>query len=221
MPPDFATAAPRPSPRRIGQPAAAAALTSLLVVLLASAIGCHDLATWWMETLPVMLALPALALSQRRFPLTPLLFWLVVAHCLVLIVGGHYTYAEVPAGLWLRDALGLARNHYDRLGHFMQGLVPALLAREILRRVQRMPAGAMLTALCVSVALAVSAIYEIIEMIAGRVSAEGAAAFLGTQGDTWDTQMDMTLAWAGALFATLLLARWHDRQLAVAPRCSR
>ncbi|WP_084545266.1 DUF2238 domain-containing protein [Derxia gummosa] len=204
-------------PARIA-PAAFATGTALVgLALPLSALGCHDLSTWFMETVPVMVALPLLWAMRARFALTPLLFWLVVLHCLVLIVGGHYTYAEVPVGFWLRDALGLARNHYDRFGHFMQGLVPALLAREILRRRLRMPPGAMLTALCVSVALAVSAIYEIIEMIAGRVSAEGAAAFLGTQGDAWDTQMDMTLAWAGALFATLVLARLHDRQLAVEP----
>jgi len=202
----------RSSPSVVG-----AALAALALTLLLSIIDCADLSTWIMETLPVMVALPLLWLTRRRFALTPLLFWLVVAHCLVLIVGGHYTYAKVPLGFWFGEVFGFARNHYDRLGHFMQGLVPALLAREILRRNQRMPSGAMLTALCVSVALAVSAIYEIIEMIAGRVSAEGAAAFLGTQGDTWDTQMDMVLAWAGALFATLVLAHWHDRQLAVSP----
>lgn len=189
-------------------------LGALFVALLASAIGAHDLLTWVLETFPVMVAIPLLWLMRRRFPLTDLLYVLIALHCLVLIVGGHYTYARVPLGFWMQDWFGFSRNHYDRIGHFMQGFVPAMIAREILRRrASPLPPDGMLALLCVSVALAVSAIYEIVEMIVGRVSAEAATAFLGTQGDIWDTQMDMSFAGIGALCAVLFLARWHERAL--------
>lgn len=190
-------------------------LGAMSIALLASVFGVHDLLTWVLETFPVMVAIPLLWLTRRRFPLTTLLYVLIALHCLVLIVGGHYTYARVPLGFWMQDWFDFGRNHYDRIGHFMQGFVPAMIAREILRRrTPPLPPDSMLALLCVSVALAVSAVYEIVEMIAGRVSAEAAAAFLGTQGDSWDTQMDMSFAGIGATCAVLFLTRWHERALA-------
>lgn len=190
-----------------------AAVITLALAL--SYVGCYDRLTWLMETLPVMVALPVLMWTRARWPLTSLLYGLIAVHALILIVGGHYTYALVPLGDWMQSGFGFARNHYDRIGHFAQGFVPAMIAREVLRRVARLPPGALLAFLCVACAMFVSAVYEIIEMIAGRVSAEGAAAFLGTQGDVWDTQMDMTLALIGATVAMVLLSRLHDRQLAL------
>jgi putative membrane protein len=145
--------------------------------------------------------------------LTTLLCCLLAVHAVILMVGGHYTYAEVPLGFWVRDALGLARNHYDRLGHFAQGFVPAILAREILLRNTPLRRGGWLFFLVVCVCLAFSALYELIEWWTALISGEGATAFLGTQGDVWDTQWDMFLALVGALTAQLLLARVHDRQL--------
>jgi putative membrane protein len=184
----------------------------VLMIFLASYVGAYDPLTWFLETLPVMLALPLLAWGFRRWRLTSLLLALAALHSLILIYGGHYTYARVPLGFWLQDWFGFERNHYDRLGHFMQGLVPAIITREILlRHVAAIPRW-LLTVLCICVPLAVSALYEILEMIAGRVSAEAAEAFLGTQGDVWDSQMDMLLAGFGAL-SVFLLSRWHDRQL--------
>jgi putative membrane protein len=142
-----------------------------------------------------------------------LLCCLLAVHAVILMVGGHYTYAEVPLGFWVRDALGLARNHYDRLGHFAQGFVPAILAREVLLRNTSLRRGGWLFFLVVCVCLAFSAFYELVEWWTALISGEGATAFLGTQGDVWDTQWDMCLALVGALTAQLLLARAHDRQL--------
>jgi putative membrane protein len=189
-----------------------AGMVVVLVILLLSYVGAYDPLTWFLETVPVMLALPLVAWGVRRWHLTSLLLVLVAVHSLVLIYGGHYTYARVPLGFWLQDWFGFERNHYDRLGHFMQGLVPAIITREILlRHLVAIPRW-LLVVLCICVPLAVSALYEILEMIAGMVSAEAAEAFLGTQGDVWDTQMDMLLAGLGAL-SSLLLSGWHDRQL--------
>lgn len=187
---------------------------AVAAVLVLSFIGCHDRLTWVLETAPVMLALPFLVATRSRWPLTSLLYGLIAVHALILIVGGHYTYALVPLGDWMQAWFGFERNHYDRIGHFAQGFVPAMIAREVLRRSVPMQPGGMLGFVCVACAMFVSSVYEIIEMIAGRVSAEGAAAFLGTQGDVWDTQMDMTLALMGATAAMLLLSRAHDRALA-------
>jgi putative membrane protein len=172
-----------------------------------------DRLTWLLENVPVMLAVPILVATRRRFPLTPLAYRLIAIHALILMVGGYYTYAEVPAGDWVRDALGLARNPYDRLGHFAQGFVPAILAREILLRTTRLERGGMLTFLTVCVCLAISATYELIEWWSALIAGEGAAAFLGTQGDQWDTQWDMFLALVGAGTSLALLSRVHDRQL--------
>lgn len=179
-----------------------------------SGVGPRDRPTWWMEVAPVLIAVPILWATRRRFPLTPLLYGLVALHACVLSLGGHYTYAEVPFGFWVRDALGLARNHYDRLGHFMQGFVPALVARELLLRTSPLRPGRWLFTLVTAVALAISALYEFVEWWAAVLLGQGADAFLGTQGDPWDTQWDMFLAFIGALLAQALLARVQDRQLA-------
>ena len=179
-----------------------------------SGVGPKDRATWWMEVAPVLIALPILFATRRRFPLTPLLYGLVAVHACVLSLGGHYTYAEVPLGFWVRDALGLARNHYDRLGHLMQGFVPALVARELLLRTSPLRPGRWLFTLVTAVALAISALYEFVEWWAAVLLGQGADAFLGTQGDPWDTQWDMFLAFVGAMLAQALLSRLQDRQLA-------
>jgi putative membrane protein len=161
-----------------------------------------------------MLGLSLLALSYRRFPLTPLLYRLLALHGLILIVGGYYTYAEVPAFNWLRDLLDLSRNHYDRVGHLAQGFVPAILAREILLRRSPLRPGKWLFLIVTSICLAFSAFYEMIEWWTALLSGDAAEAFLGTQGDPWDTQWDMFLALVGALSSQLLLTRLHDRELA-------
>jgi len=189
-----------------------AAVATIAVV--ASGVAPTDRATWWMEIAPILIAVPILAATRRRFPLTPLLYGLVALHAGVLSVGGHYTYAEVPLGFWVRDALGLARNHYDRLGHLTQGFVPALVAREVLLRTSPLRPGKWLFALVTATALSVSAIYEFVEWGAALALGQGADAFLGTQGDPWDTQWDMFLAFLGAMLAQALLARVQDRQLA-------
>ena len=184
------------------------------VALLASALAPYDRATWWMEVAPVLIAAPLLVATHRRFPLTPLLQVLIAAHALVLIVGGSWTYARVPVGFWLQDLLALDRNPYDRIGHFMQGLVPAIAARELLLRHRVLRPGGWLFFLVVCVCLAISALYELIEWGAAVALGQGAEAFLGTQGDPWDTQGDMAMALLGALAAQLLLGGWHGRQLA-------
>jgi putative membrane protein len=189
-------------------------LAAVLAVLVWSGIAPHDRGTWLMEVAPVLVVLPLLVATHRRFPLTPLLQVLIALHAAVLCVGGHYTYAEVPAGFWFRDLLGLARNHYDRLGHFLQGFVPALVARELLLRKTPLRPSGWLFALGTSVAMAVSALYELLEWLAAELLGQGADAFLGTQGDVWDTQWDMFMALVGALAAQLLLSRLQDRQLA-------
>ena len=172
-----------------------------------------DRLTWFMEVLPVLVALPLLAATRRRYPLTTLLYLLIFLHGLVLVLGGAYTYARVPAGFWVQEWLGLSRNPYDKLGHFMQGFVPALIAREILVRGAYVRGAAMTAFLCVCVALAISAFYELIEWWAALAMGQGADEFLGTQGDPWDTQSDMFLALIGAVVALRVLSRLHDRQL--------
>jgi putative membrane protein len=183
-------------------------------LLVLSGIRPHDRATWWLEIAPILIAVPILAATARRFPLTPLAYRLIFVHALILMVGGHYTYAEVPAGFWLQDALGLARNPYDRLGHFAQGFVPAIVVREVLSRRSPLPPGKWLTFLVLCVCLAISALYEFVEWWAALIGGAGADAFLGTQGDQWDTQWDMFMALLGAATALLLLSRVHDRQIA-------
>ena len=181
--------------------------------LLVSAVHPKDTFTWLLEVAPIFIGVPILVVTYHRFPLTPLAYRLLFVHALILMLGGHYTYAEVPLGFWVQRALGLARNHYDRLGHFAQGFVPAVLAREILLRRSPLRRGKWLFFLVCSVCLAISACYEFIEWWTAVLSGDSATAFLGTQGDPWDTQWDMFLALVGALTAQLTLARGHDRQL--------
>ena len=188
-------------------------LVLMLIALAVSGIGPKDRATWVMETLPVMLVVPLLVLTFKRFPLTPLLYRLVFLHACILMLGGHYTYAEVPPGFWVRDLLGLERNHYDRLGHLAQGFIPAIAAREVLLRKLPLKPGGWLFVICVSIPLAFSAFYEMLEWWAAVAMGQGADAFLGTQGDPWDTQWDMFLCMVGAITALLLLSRLHTRQI--------
>jgi putative membrane protein len=190
-----------------------AAVVLTVAALIWSGIAPYDRTTWWLEVMPVLIALPVLYLTRRRYPLTPLLYVLLFLHGLVLIVGGAYTYARVPLGFELAEWLDLARNPYDRIGHYFQGLVPALLAREILLRGDYVRGRGMLAFLVVCVVLAVSASYELIEWGAALALGQGADEFLGTQGDPWDTQSDMFCALLGALSTLLLFARGHDRAL--------
>jgi len=171
-----------------------------------------DRVTWLLENAPVLVAAPLLVATRRRFPLTPLAYRLIFLHALVLMVGGHWTYERVPLGEWARGAFGLARNPYDRLGHFVQGFVPAILAREGLRRMTPLRGG-WLAFLVVCVCVAISAAWELFEWLAAVVLGQGADAFLGTQGDPWDTQADMSLALVGAVLAVALLSRLHERQV--------
>ena len=189
-------------------------LIAVLVALVVSGLKPYDRATWWMEVAPVLIAAPILVATCRRFPLTSLLYFLICAHALVLILGGAYTYARVPLGFWLQDLLALERNPYDRIGHFMQGFVPALVAREILLRAKSVSTRGMAAFLAACVALAFSALYELIEWGAALALGQGAEEFLGTQGDPWDTQADMFLALGGAASALAALSRIHDRQIA-------
>jgi putative membrane protein len=192
------------------------AVTTALLVL--SGVAPRDRLTWALEVMPILIALPVLVATYRTFPLTPLLYRLIALHAIILMVGGHYTYAEVPAGYWFRDLLGLARNHYDRLGHFAQGFVPAMIAREILLRRTLLRSGGMLFFLVVCVCLAISAFYELIEWWSAVILGQGAEAFLGTQGDPWDTQWDMFFALIGSIVGQLTLSRVHDRELAAIER---
>jgi putative membrane protein len=192
----------------------ASLLAFVLALLAVSGVRPTDRLTWLLEVAPVIAAVPALVATRRRFPLTPLLYVLLALHAAILCVGGHYTYAEVPVGFWVRDALGLSRNPFDRLGHLAQGFVPALVAREVLLRTSPLRGGRWLFVLVTAVALAISASYELVEWAAALVLGQDADAFLGTQGDAWDTQWDMFLALVGAVVAQLLLARVQDRQLA-------
>ncbi len=189
-------------------------LAVFFAVLAWSAVAPTDRLTWWLEVSPALVALVVLALTRERFPLTPLVYGLILAHCVILMIGGHYTYAQVPAGDWVRDLVGGSRNNYDKLGHFAQGFVPAMVAREILLRLDVVRRRGWLPFLVVCFCLAFSAFYELIEWWAALLSEEAAESFLGTQGYAWDTQSDMAWALVGAVTALALLSRWHDRQLA-------
>ena len=184
------------------------------IALVASAISPYDRPTWFLEVAPVLIAGPIIAFTWRRFPLTTLLCVLIAVHSLILIYGGAYTYARVPLGFGLRDLLGLERNPYDRIGHLMQGFMPAILAREILLRGGYVKRGRMLAFVCVCIPLAFSAFYELVEWWSALALGGGSVEFLGTQGDVWDAQADMFCALVGAATALLLLSRLHDRQLA-------
>ena len=191
----------------------AAWLAVFFAVLAWSAWKPHDYPTWWLEVLPALLALVILALTRGFFPLTPLVYWLILGHCVVLMVGGHYTYAEVPLGDWVMDLTGGERNNYDKVGHFAQGFVPAIVAREILLRLRVVTRRGWLGVIVVAICLAISAFYELIEWWVALLSGTAAEAFLGTQGYVWDTQSDMFYALLGAIAAVILLSRVHDRQL--------
>jgi putative membrane protein len=188
-------------------------LTVILAGLLWSYIGAHDRGVWLMEVFPVFVVLPLLAFTRTRFPLTPLLYGLIAVHAWILMVGGHYTYARVPLGFWMQEAFDLSRNHYDRIGHLAQGFIPAIAAREILLRRSPLQRGRWLFFIVSCICLAISAMYEFIEWGAALALGQGADEFLATQGDPFDTQSDMLMAWIGSMLAQWLLARWHDRQL--------
>ena len=190
------------------------------VALAVSGIGPTDRLTWILEVFPALIGAPILVASYRVFPLTPLLYRLLLLHALILILGGHYTYAQVPLGFWLQDLFELSRNHYDRIGHLAQGFVPAILAREILLRRSPLAPGKWLFFLVAAICLAFSALYEMFEWWAAVLGGAAADQFLGTQGDPWDTQWDMYLALVGALAAQLLLASSHDRALAALTKAS-
>jgi putative membrane protein len=198
-----------------GRALPAALLAVVAVALVASGLHPYDRLTWFLEVLPVLVAVPLLLATNRTFPLTPLAYWLVAIHSLVLILGGYYTYARVPLGFWIQDAFDFARNHYDRIGHLMQGFGPAIIARELFIRTSPLAPGRWLFTIVLFTILGISATYEFVEWGAAMASEEAAASFLGTQGDPWDTQWDMFLAGCGAIAAQFVLGRLHDRQLAV------
>ena len=185
----------------------------LLLILAVSFTMTGDRMTWLLETLPVMIALPLLWATHKRYPLTSLLYGLIFLHCVVLIYGGIYTYAKTPFGFVLQDWLGTMRNPYDKIGHFVQGFVPAMIAREILLRGDHVKGPWLRTFLIICVVMFISSFYELLEWWVALLSGESAEAFLGTQGDPWDTQSDMGFALLGSICALLLLSRWHDRQL--------
>ena len=184
-----------------------------LSVLTWSAIEPADRLTWWMEVIPAIVGFIVLIMTRKHFPLTELVYFLILIHAIILMVGGHYTYAEVPLGDWLRDLVGGGRNNYDKLGHLAQGFIPVMIAREIMIRNMVVAVKGWLTFLLLSVVLAFSAFYELIEWWAALVSSEAAESFLGTQGYIWDTQSDMLWALCGAILALLSLSKLHDRQI--------
>lgn len=192
----------------------ALASVALLALLALSGVQPYDRATWLLEVFPVIIALPVMWATYRRFPLTTLLYACIFLHAVVLMLGGAYTYARVPLGFQIANLLHLSRNPYDKIGHLFQGFVPALAAREILMRGRYVRGRKMLAFLVVCVVMTISSAYELIEWLAAVIFGEGAYEFLGTQGDLWDTQADMLFALIGAVTALLLFSRVHDRQLA-------
>ncbi len=201
---------------QIASPGPKMAWSLLIFVCLAlavSAIGAFDALTWFLEVVWVFIGLPLIIWHWKKFPLSKLLCFALVVHALVLMYGGHYTYAETPLGLWAKDAFELSRNHYDRLGHFMQGFVPAILVRELLLRTSPLQRGKWLAVLTVCACLAFSAFFEMIEWWSALAWGGAADAFLATQGDVWDTQWDMFTCLCGAIISLLLMSKWHDQQL--------
>ncbi len=194
------------------------ALTILSVVwlfgLVWSGWAPFDRATWWMEVAPSLVALALLWRTRNMFAFTNMVYWLILVHGLILMLGGAYTYARVPLGFWMQEWFGFTRNNYDKIGHFAQGFVPAMVARELLMRKFAITRRGLLAFLSVAICLAISALYELIEWWSALIMGKGADEFLGTQGDIWDTQSDMLFALIGAISAVLLLSRWHDRQMA-------
>ena len=175
-----------------------------------------DTVTWLLEVSPAVIGAAILFVTRQRFPLTRLVYVLILVHCVILMIGGHYTYADVPLGEWFRDFFDPPRNNYDKLGHLAQGFVPAIIARELLLRLDIVNGAGWRNFIIVCVCLAISAFYELLEWWVALLSDEAAEAFLGTQGYEWDTQSDMFLALIGAISALLLLGKWHDRQMAAA-----
>ena len=202
-------------PRTVPWPRDLVWMTLMVVPALAlSAVKPYGYLTWFLEIFPVAVALPVLYATARRYPLTPLLYWLIALHCLVLILGAHYTYARVPLGFWMQDVFDFTRNNYDRVGHFLQGFVPAIAAREIYKRFSPVKQGGWLAFITVMTCLAISAMYEFLEWWIAIAAGIAADDFLSTQGDVWDTQWDMFMALCGATIAVLTLSRVHDRAIA-------
>ncbi len=191
----------------------AALLSIVTVALVVSGIGPSDRLTWFLEVVPILIAAPLLIATSRSFPLTPLVYTLIAIHALILMLGGHYTYARVPLGFWIQDWLDFSRNPYDRIGHLMQGFGPAIITRELLLRTSPLRPGKWLFTLIVLSVLGISACYEFTEWWAALIGGDAAGAFLGTQGDVWDTQWDMLMAGCGAIAALVTLSVLHDRQL--------
>ena len=188
-------------------------LAIVAVVFVWSGISPHDRFTWVLEVFPVMLGVPVLVYLYLRFRFTPLVATLIAVHAVILMVGGKYTYAEVPLGFWMARTFHFTRNHYDRIGHFAQGFIPALIARELLIRRSPLRGSRWLPFFVVCFCLALSALYELIEFWTAIATGSASDAFLGTQGDPWDTQWDMMLALIGAIVGLAVLSSWHDRQL--------
>ena len=189
-------------------------IATFLAVLIWSGINPADFVTWLLEVFPAVLGAAVLWATRKSFPLTPLIYTLILIQCIILMVGGHYTYAEVPLFDWIQDEFGMQRNNYDKVGHFAQGFIPAMVAREIVIRKNVFNDARWRNFFIVCFCLGFSAFYELIEWWVALLSGEGAQAFLGTQGYIWDTQSDMAWALVGAVIALLVLRRWHDRQLA-------
>jgi len=191
-----------------------ALLVSMVILLAWSGLHPHDRFTWWLEVAPILIGVPVLIYFYPKLRLTPLTYSLIWVHCLILMVGGHYTYAQVPLGFWMEDLLGFSRNNYDRIGHLAQGFIPAMLAREIFIRRSPLKGSRWLPFLVVCFCLAFSALYELVEFWTALSAGGAATDFLGTQGDVWDTQWDMQMALIGAIVAVVTLSRVQDRQLA-------
>jgi len=196
------------------RPAHLALLALWAIALAVSAYDAYNPFTWVLEVFPAVIGVAVLAITYRRFPLTDLLYVLIFVHSLILMGGGHYTYARVPLGFWMERTFHFTRNHYDRIGHFAQGFVPALAAREVFLRKKIVKPGPWLVTIVIFGCLGVSALYELFEWVTAVTMGSSADAFLGTQGDPWDTQEDMCMAGIGAITAFLLMTRFHDRQIA-------
>ena len=187
---------------------------AVAVALTWSRIAPFESLTWYLEIVPIAIAFPLMYATARRHPLTPLVYWLIAFHSLILVVGAHYTYARVPLGFWVQDLFDLSRNHYDRVGHIAQGFIPAIAVREIFKRWSPVKSGPWLAFMTVATCLAISACYEFVEWWVAVAAGVAAEDFLATQGDIWDTQWDMFLATCGAIVAIATLSRVHDRAIA-------
>jgi len=188
-------------------------LTGLIVVFVWSYYGCYDSVTWFLEAAPVVTGLAILIFVYSRFKMTDIVYVLIWCYAVILLIGAHYTYSRVPLFDWLKEAFGLSRNHYDRLGHFFQGFVPAIIAREVLLRKSPLKQGGWLLSIILAFCLAVSALYELFEWLVVVISGDPTASFLATQGDKWDTQKDMALCLIGAVVSLLTLSKFHNRAL--------